>query len=208
MSRRSKRLGILAQFGFEQAFGVKGVANVDGSKAQVWTAQQANSLTFRASPVFVCQDDPCTVGFIETGYVKGLVLTGNILKAYSTWEKTNGVRVQKMDIQNLNDNTWYDFVVWYKNGANPRWIVKIDGVQVYTPDHNIPDWIQGDSVGCGAEGGQDDIAIAVHCANMQYRPIGGAGVWTLYNYDDTQLTPGYAVFKWANWGALGQGPGF
>ena len=64
-----------------------------------------------------------------------------------------------MDIQNLNDNTWYDFVVWYKNGANPRWIIKVDGIQVYSPVNNIPDWIQGDRVGCGAEGGQDNINI-------------------------------------------------
>lgn len=195
----------LAQGGIEQAFGEKPVTNANGSKAFVWTAQQANSLTFRASPIFVCPTSPCQVGFMEAGFYKGIATLNN-LTLYSSWETTTGVRDWERNIAPLSSNTWYNILVWYKSQTNPRWIVKLNEDQVFSPLRNIPDFSQGQRVGCGAEGGENDINIAVQCDQMQYRQTGGGSVWTLYDYTIARVTPDYCVFSPFQFGALGWGP--
>ncbi len=193
--------------GAEQALGTHGVIGVRGAMASVWTAQQAASNTFRASPVGVCTDTPpCTFGgFVETGYYKG-VRTNNGLRQYATWHQQVNQGFDKqygLGGDNLLDNHWYEFSVHF-NTSTSRWVIKRDGVQVFIIDRTLPDFPSGDMVACGAEGGENDINIAVQCDNMQYRKNGS---WFLYNWTFAQTTEGYCVQKQREFNAIAWGPG-
>lgn len=191
--------------GVEHAFGAFGIDGISGAKATVWTAQQPATNNFRASPVAVCAVlPPChqQAAFVETGYYKGVGAPAqNVLQQYATWLKVDGRLGKKYELGNLNNNTWYTFlVVW--NAAKGKWAIKRDGTNVYTiPD--LPVFGSASMAACGAEAGADFTTIAVQCNNMAFR---SNGQWTLINYDFEQTTPGYCVDKPLEFGALGWGP--
>jgi hypothetical protein len=165
----------------EQAFGTFGADGLAGMRALVWTAQQPNSNTFRASPVGVCTTlPPCgnTAGFVETGYYKGTASPRqNILQQYATWQTKTGKFDKQYDLGDLANNSWYNFAVLRKAGAT-SWIVRRNGVKVYTITRNPPDFSTGSMVACGAEGGAADINLAAQCNDMAFY---SNGTWTLFD---------------------------
>lgn len=190
----------------EQAFGTFGADGVAGMRALVWTAQQPNSDTFRASPVGVCTTlPPCgpTAGFVETGYYKGTASPGqNVLQQYASWQSKTGKFDKQYDLGILADDTWYNFAVLRKAGA-ASWIVRRNGVKVYTITRKPPDFATGSMVACGAEGGAADIVLAVQCDDMAFY---ATGAWTMFDWTFAQTTSGYCVDRFGQFSALGWGP--
>lgn len=198
---------VLAQGAFEQAIGTKGFEIVRGMQASVWTAQPPLSLTsFRASPVGICTaGPPCpgNAGWVETGYYKGIA-TQNVLTQYASWKSPNGVKDAELQLANLNNDTWHQFAVLWKGAQTQKWLVKRDGIQILQIVRNPPNFNSGIMAACGAEGGENNINIAVQCNSMAAR-VGGA--WVLFDWDVAQTTPGYCVNRPFQFGALGWGPG-
>jgi hypothetical protein len=206
MNIQSRHVIAQGQGWVEQAFGTFGADGLAGMRAQVWTAQQPNSNTFRASPVGVCTTlPPCgsTAGFVETGYYKGTSSPRqNILQQYATWQTKTGRFDKQYDLGDLGNNTWYNFAVLRKAGA-ANWIVRRDGAKVYTITRNPPDFATGSMVACGAEGGAADITLAVQCNSMAFYANGS---WTLFDWTFAQTTGGYCVDRVGQFTALGWGP--
>lgn len=196
-----------AQFGAGQAFGTIGKGGVSGVKATVWTAQQPNlTNNWIASPVGLCTTlPPCTGGFVETGYIKGhgvQNLQSNVLQQYIAWKSSTGSIINNFGYGNLNDFTYYNFIVLSQPNKN-RFVIRRDNLKVGTVPYNFVDFINGRMVACGAETNTSGTYIAVECNGMSYYYN---GAWTLFNYTYAQTSPGYCVFKPFDYGATGWGP--
>lgn len=194
--------GIALAQGAAQAFGAKGVNGIDGSQAQVWTAQQPSATNnYRASPVFVCTTaPPCLGPLVETGYDKGdNSPVPNVLQQYASYLTTTGVVGGTFGLGNLANNTWYKFMVNAKTNTG-KWAILRDDVKVWTTP-NIG-FFSGSMVGCGAEGGVAGTNIAVQCDSMQYR----LSTWYSYDWTFPQISAGYCVDRPAQFEALGWGP--
>lgn len=189
------------------AFAERKRLSVIGSQAEVWTAQQPNSPnSWRASPVAICTSNPppCRppAHYIETGYNKGQGCADfvNQLVQYDAWEGPNGLSDFNCYAGVLSDDHWYVFDVWYKAAAG-KWIIRRDGVQVVT--HPLADvgFNSGNMIDCGAEGGGPlGMNIAVECKNMKNKVD---TTWNLYNYTIADTAPGYCVFSWFDFEAVG-----
>lgn len=196
--------GIAIAQGAAQAFAVRVVTNVDGTEAQIWTAQQPSTQNnFRASPVGVCTTPtpPCSGPLVETGYNKGDNSPNpNVLQQYASYLTQGGAVGGIFGLGNLADNTWYTFTV-HRRVNTTKWFIKRNGVKVWdTPNIGFS---QGNLAICGAEAEQNGTDIAVQCANMSRRV---SGTWTLFDYTSTQTSSGYCVYKPYQFGAVGWGP--
>jgi hypothetical protein len=168
-----------------QAFGTKPVVNVTNIKADVWTAVQPSGWYAIASPVGICTTSPtCSGPFVETGYYKGTRTNPqNVLQQYMAYIDPAGNTVNRFGLGNLSDNTWYNFQTAYNSSAG-RWEAWRDGLMRY----QIPialTFSSGSMVACGGEGGDVGVPMCVQCSNMRYKV--GTGIWTLYDYTNTQI---------------------
>lgn len=196
-----------------QAFSVLAYNQAQGSKADIWTAQQpASTLGYIASPIGVCTDFPCTSlsGYVETGYYKGQFSTAdrgglgaNVLEQYFTWKNVSDyMNSGAFGTIPLSDNTWYNMGVEYNSTLN-TWEASFNGSTV--KQFPTLDFTSGVFVGCGAEStSQTTNSLGLECENMQYKPIGQG--FTLYDYNNVQINNNYCVYKPLQHGAFAWGP--
>ncbi len=204
--------GIAQAQGAAQALAKRNMGNLDGVRANVWTAQQIADSPWKASPVGTCTANPCNInaGFVETGYIIGTDTgtddTGasydlHHLQQYAAWGNPGQATQNHFGLANLNDNTWYNFQVFYSSSL-AKWRVVRDGYSVWTfPALNFNSALSGI---CGAEAAVSGTTIAVQCDTMQRRRIGG--IWKAYQYNYTKTTPQYCVWKPYDYAAMAAGP--
>jgi hypothetical protein len=190
-----------------QAVGVKSVASVVGMRADIWTASHPSGWYAIGSPVGICTSTPpCSSSgnYFETGFVKGTITPSqNVLQQYVAFK--NGSVTSVYGLGNLSNNTWYKFDVYYNPNVS-KWEASRNYAMVYRAPTNLS-YTSGQMVGCGAEGGDIGVPLAVECHDMLYKLTNVA--WQYMDYTGTQ-TWGvgyyYCVYKPYTYGAIGWGP--
>jgi hypothetical protein len=188
------------------------MGNLDGVRANIWTAQQVADSPWKASSVGTCTANPCDInaGFVETGYIigtdtgrddTGAVYDFHHLQQYASWANPGELGESHFGLANLNDDTWYNFQVFYSSSL-AKWRIVRDGYSVWTlPVLGFTSTLSGT---CGAEAKVSGTNVAVQCDSMQRRRTGGQ--WKSYNYNYTKTTTQYCVWKPYDFAAMAAGP--
>ncbi len=194
-----------AQGGRGQAFAVRSVSQVRGTRVRIWTAQQPGGYPYIIGTDGICTSSPTcgyTAGFFETGYIKGTNSPiQNQLQQFAVYGNINGGENIQYGLGNLSDNTWYTFQTLYSNSAQ-RWEAWRGSLVVYFV-YGL-NFTSGAMVACGAEGEPNGVPLGVQCDSMQYKV--GTGSWTLYDYTGTQIESNYCVYKPYSYAAIAWGP--
>jgi len=198
----------IAASDLRQAFSVRLVSSVRGTRVDIWTASHPSGWVAITGLTGICTGEPCdiTKGFFETGFVKGTITpVDNQLQQFAAFHNPNWNVVNIFGLGNLNNNSWYTFQTLYSYSA-ARWEAWRGGVPVYYT--NALSFTTGARVVCGPEGignwPWQYPPIATQCNNMRYKI--GRGSWTLYDYTYTQIQGPYCVYRPYTYSALGYGP--
>lgn len=198
---RAPRIVIGQTISIGQGFGIRSVANVRGTRVNMYTGNPPGTVipgTFNVGLTAVCANYPCSGNsyFYETGWYKG-ALTANQLRQYASWVGPT-TQDYTYNLGTLSTNTWYEFQTLFSNTTN-MWEAWRNGV----PRHQIflgDVFKKGNYVSCGLETGiigSSFPSFSNSCTQTKYKV--GSGSWTLYDYTATQIAGPYCVTRWANY---------
>ena len=191
-----------------QAFAIRPVPSVRGTRVGIWTANHPSGYIAIAGLTGICTHTTCdqSQGIFETGFVKGTITpVDNQLQQYAAYKNTGSGSsiVNVFGLGNLNNNSWYTFQSLFSNTAQ-RWEAWRGTSVVYYVNLNFT---TGALAVCGAEGigtvGQNP-PLGTQCENMRYKV--GSGGWTSYDYTSTQISGPYCVYRPHQYAAIGWGP--
>lgn len=160
--------------------------------AYIWTgpANPPNVGLFTASPLAICRTNPQCSELIETGWVKGPLVGGNVIRPYVSFTDIDGQnKTYIITGYPLTENTWYRFrLVYYK--SHQKWEIKLTGPEVnqwiWRQPHPLG-WDRGNYVKGGSETYYDGDWMDVWAWHPEYRTWDGS--WTLWNYSDNNPPP-------------------
>ncbi len=196
-------IGIALAIGNSTAFGYKGVYQVKGVRVYVWTGTPPGGEVWTASPVGVCENASCSGKVVETGWIKGTAWDlGDVLQQYVAYlDPVLGWRME-FHKGDLSENSWYQFMVNYSDNRG-RWEVRRDNDLVW--ERGGLGWVRGSKVAAGSEAGAVNGWMTVWGWHPEYGT--GGGIWTLYNYNESQASAGAHIepaydFGYHAWGGF------